>query len=88
MGWVLHTERRMSGKQSLEATDKRLPEVVERLKAGSALIEESKKLGFSHNGPLRAALRKHLGGGVQYDALMEGRQRSGGRSKKGTEKES
>jgi hypothetical protein len=72
----------MSGKPLLEPTDERLPAVIERLRNGASLISESKALGFTHNGPLRAALRKYLGGGVQYDALMEGRQKTGGRPKK------
>jgi hypothetical protein len=57
----------------LTASDPRLPEIVERLKAGASLLNESKALGYSHNGVLRAALRKHLGGVVQYDQVMSGR---------------
>lgn len=45
----------------LPSTDPRLKEVVERLKAGGSLVKESKALGFTHNGPLRAALRELLG---------------------------
>jgi hypothetical protein len=56
----------------LEPTDPRLPEVVERLKRGAKLHEESKKLGYNHNGPLRAALRALIGH-AEYDTLMEGR---------------
>ena len=40
-------------------------------KGGTTLIAESKKLGFTHNGPLRAALRA-LVGNKEYDKLMEG----------------
>lgn len=40
-------------------------------KGGTTLIAESKKLGFSHNGPLRAALR-NLIGDAKYNKLMEG----------------
>lgn len=58
---------------TLAENDPRLPEIIERLKAGASLIEESKALGYSHNGVLRAALRKHLGGVVQYDAMMSER---------------
>jgi len=47
----------------------KLAEIVERLQQGAALIEESHGLGFTHNGPLRQALKKMLG--VEgYDALM------------------
>lgn len=53
--------------------DPRRPAIIERLKAGATLQDESKALGFSHNGPLRAALREHLGGVVQYNAIMAGR---------------
>lgn len=57
----------------LQSTDPRLPEIVERLKAGASLLGESRSLGYSHNGVLRAALRKYLGGAEQYDAMMSGR---------------
>ena len=40
-------------------------------KGGTTLIAESKKLGFTHNGPLRAALRGLIGE-KEYDKLMEG----------------
>ena len=66
--------------EALKATDERLKGVVERLRAGASLLAESKAMGFTHNGPLRAALRKHLGGVVQFDALMSGRK---GRRKTG-----
>ncbi len=49
--------------------EKDLPAIVTRLQNGAPLIGESKALGFSHNGPLRDALRKHLGM-PGYDALM------------------
>ena len=42
--------------------DPRLPEIVARLRAGTtSLLEESRRLGYSHNGPLRNVLRKRLG---------------------------
>ena len=47
-----------------------LPDIIERLRNGAPLIGESKALGYSHNGPLRTALREHLGKDG-YDALME-----------------
>lgn len=50
-----------------------LEQIVGRLRNGeSALIAESKNLGFTHNGPLRAALRTLLGA-EGYDDLMGGR---------------
>lgn len=70
----------MSKEAELEVTDPRLPKIVERLREGASLLSESKALGYTHNGVLRAALRKHLGGLVQYDAMMSGRQ---GRRKTG-----
>jgi hypothetical protein len=54
----------------LEASDDRLVEIVERLKTGSLLMNEAKALGYSQNA-LRRALRKFLGGVVQYEALMK-----------------
>ena len=62
----------MTRRKSLEPTDPRLPEVVERLKGGAKLHQESKKLGHTHNGPLRDALRALIGR-PEYDKLMEGR---------------
>lgn len=45
--------------------------VLARLKEGkTTLIAESKKLGFTHNGPLRAALRTLIGAD-KYAALMQ-----------------
>lgn len=58
------------GNAALKASDERLTGVMERLKAGSPLLEESKGLGFTHNGQLRAALRELIGT-EQYAALME-----------------
>lgn len=57
----------------LQSTDPRLPEIVERLKAGASLLSQSQSLGYTHNGVLRAALRKHLRGAEQYDAVMSAR---------------
>jgi hypothetical protein len=54
----------------LASDDPRLTEVVKRMKAGSGLIEEARRLGFTHNGPLRAALPKFVGGKKQYQELM------------------
>jgi hypothetical protein len=51
------------------AQDK-LQSIVDRLRAGAALIKESLELGFTHNGPLRAAL-KGLLGEAGYDELMQ-----------------
>ena len=52
------------------AKDK-LPPIVKRLESGaSALIAESKKLGFSTNDRLRAALREFLGGPKPYRAMI------------------
>jgi hypothetical protein len=47
---------------AVKANDERLPAIVERLKDRKTnLLEESRALGFSHNGPLRRALRELLG---------------------------
>lgn len=52
--------------------------IVERLRAGTtALIAESKTLGFTHNGPLRGALRTLLGTDG-YDELMKAKRPIGG----------
>ena len=53
----------------LEATDNRLPAIVERLHRGASLLSESRALGFTHNGPLRAALRELLGK-ENYNKMM------------------
>jgi len=53
-----------------QLTKKALGAVVTRLRKGSTLGQESKKLGLSGNGPLRGALIEHLGGRPAYDALM------------------
>lgn len=56
-----------------EIAKEKLHAIVERLRSGaSALIKESQGLGFSHNGPLRAAL-KGLLGTDGYDELMRGK---------------
>jgi hypothetical protein len=56
--------------QSVDAAQAK--DALARLKAGgTTLIAESKRLGFSHNGPLRGALRE-LVGQKGYDALIEG----------------
>ena len=54
-----------------EITKEQLTAVVKRLEGGaSALIDESKKLGFSDNTRLRAALREFLGGRGPYERLI------------------
>jgi len=57
---------------AIKTTDPRLPEVIERVKGGSSLLAESRKLGFTHNGQLRAALRRLLGMDG-FKELMKGR---------------
>src|SRR5690242_8085298 len=53
---------------------KKLGPIIERLRSNSTtLLAESKALGFSHNGPLRAALKGQLGEDG-YSALMQGKQ--------------
>jgi hypothetical protein len=60
-----------AAKDAAIAKDKLLP-IIKRLESGErALIEESKALGFSDNGALRAALREHLGGKAKYRAMIE-----------------
>lgn len=60
------------GQSALTASDERLPGVIERVKDGVPLLEESRKLGFTHNGQLRAALRGLIG--VEgFKELMRGR---------------
>jgi AraC-like DNA-binding protein len=56
----------------LSPDDPRLAEALKRLaKRESSLTDESRKLGYSHNGQLRRALRARLGE-VKYAALMDG----------------
>jgi hypothetical protein len=55
---------------SLEPTDPRLPEIAERLKQNGVLIRESRALGYTHNGPLRAALRRFLGA-AEFNRIMQ-----------------
>jgi hypothetical protein len=57
---------------AIKPTDPRLPEIIERVKGGSSLLEESRKLGSTHNGQLRAALRGLIGVDGFKD-LMRGR---------------
>jgi hypothetical protein len=60
---------RKKREQSIKESD--VKAVAERLKkGGTTLIAESKKLGFTHNGPLRAALRA-LVGEAGYTKLIE-----------------
>lgn len=67
--------------QSIATDDPRLPAIVKRLKAGkTSLREESTAVGFSHNGPLRKALRDLIGRD-KYDALMEGSRPKAGAKK-------
>lgn len=51
-----------------------LQEIIDRLERGAALIAESRALGFSHNGPLRTALRELLGA-ERYSELLHGKHR-------------
>lgn len=52
-------------------TKKILDSVVSRLKKGtSTLGKESKALDINRNGPLRAALKQHLGSKKAYDELI------------------
>lgn len=60
----------MSGQPAaLLSNDPRLPAILDRVRGGSALIKESKALGFTHNGPLRTALRELIGS-AQYERMM------------------
>lgn len=60
---------RKKREQSVKEAD--VKAVLARLKEGkTTLIAESKKLGFTHNGPLRAALRALIGE-APYTKLME-----------------
>jgi hypothetical protein len=60
----------------LQDDDPRIPAIVRNLANGSTLIAESRALGFSHNGPLRRALRKFLGSdGYQRLPLAENARR-------------
>jgi hypothetical protein len=52
--------------------DPRLKSLVERLKTGESLIQESKAMGYSHHVQLRNVL-KELIGVEAYAALMSGR---------------
>jgi hypothetical protein len=59
-------------KVAASISKEQLHAIVQRLEAGqSALIAESKRLGYPTNTPLRAALRAHLGGPKQYRAMIE-----------------
>ena len=42
--------------QGMSATDERLPEIINRMKHGATLTEESQRLGFPNNRALRDAL--------------------------------
>lgn len=59
-------------RQSIQSTDPRIPAIIERLTAGAILTRESERLGYNHNGPLRRALREHMGKDG-YAKLMAGR---------------
>ena len=59
-------------RSKIELTGAQLQPILDRIRAGSPLLTESKTLGFTHNGPLRRALRT-LVGREQYDAVMAGR---------------
>ena len=55
--------------KSISAADERLPEIIDRLKHGSSLTLESRKLGFLNNGALREALRAKVGPAI-YEQLV------------------
>jgi len=59
-------------RSKIELTGAQLQPILDRIRAGSPLLVESRALGFSHNGVLRGALRRLLGREA-YDALMTGR---------------
>jgi hypothetical protein len=54
MGEKGFKELKGSSKRILRASDERLPGVIENLKAGSSLIAESKKLGYTQKRPTSA----------------------------------
>ena len=54
----------------MQLTKKVLGSIVARLRKGSTLGEESRALGMNRNGPLREALRQHLGSKKAYDELI------------------
>jgi hypothetical protein len=57
----------------LKASDPRLPEIIQRLKEGKTnLLQESRGLGYAHNGPVRRALRELIGVDG-FKELMRGR---------------
>ena len=63
--------RKVASKTGKPIPKEKLNEIVKRLQGGeSALIKESKKLGFRNNDRLRAALRDHLGSKVAYAKLI------------------
>ncbi len=65
-------KKKASGKTENAIPEAKLREIVKRLESGqSALIEESRGLGFSNNDRLRAALKDHLGGKDKYRAMIE-----------------
>src|SRR4051812_1658356 len=52
----------VTSKAGLDDDDSRIAPIVQRLIDGTTtLIEESRALGFTHNGPLRRALKRFLG---------------------------
>ena len=54
-----------------EITKEQLAAIVKRLESGaSPLIAESKRLGFTTNDRLRAALRELLGGRGPYEKMI------------------
>lgn len=64
------SKKRAPRESSIKAAD--VQAARQRLEAGTTtLIAESKRLGFSHNGPLRAALREKLGRDG-YEQLIAG----------------
>lgn len=70
-----HTEGRSMLKPKQSASmfgDPRLPDILQRLRDGATLRSESTAAGYTHNGPLRNALRRMIGA-AEYEALMDGR---------------
>jgi len=72
-------EKKERKKRAPGVTPEQAKAALAKIQGGSStLFAESKALGFTHNGPLRAALRTLLGL-EKYNALMAGRR---GRQKK------
>lgn len=80
---VAKKEKKATTRTASNVTEAQAKAALDRLKKGdTSLIAESKKLGYSHNGPLRAALREMMGA-KEYGKFMteRGKPREGGESK-------